>query len=92
MAQQTGLGGQRQALLTLVQMRQQDLEPRRELITDLHRYAHARIPHQPALTPKTTHYFFTASVDQAALAQAVGEGDLDGADQPGRAVGDHQQR
>jgi len=62
MAQQTGLGGQRQALLTLVQMRQQDLEPRRELITDLHRYAHARIPHQPALTPKTTHYFFTASL------------------------------
>jgi hypothetical protein len=53
--------GQRQALLTLVQMRQQDLEPRRELITDLHRYAHARIPHQPALKPKTTPYFFTAS-------------------------------
>jgi putative transposase len=32
-------------------MRQQDLEPHRELTTDLHRDAHARIPHQQA--PKT---------------------------------------
>jgi hypothetical protein len=32
------------------------------------------------------------AMDHPALAQAVGEGDLDGADQPGRAVGEHQQR
>jgi hypothetical protein len=40
MPQQPRLDRQRQALLTLVQMRQQDLEPHRELTTDLRRYAH----------------------------------------------------
>src|SRR5215218_9084135 len=49
--QQPRLDRQRQALLALVEMRQQDREPRGELTTDLHRYAHARIPHQQA--PKT---------------------------------------
>jgi hypothetical protein len=29
------------------------------------------------MNPKTTAYFFTASVDQAALAQGLGEGLLD---------------
>jgi hypothetical protein len=38
---QTTLHRQRQALLALVQMRQQRLEPGGELPTDLHRYAHA---------------------------------------------------
>jgi hypothetical protein len=51
MAQQPHLDRQRQTLLALVQMRQQDREPRGELTTDLHRHAHARIPHQQA--PKT---------------------------------------
>src|SRR6266516_6056067 len=41
---------------------------------------------------KTTHYFLPASMDKTALAQAVGEDDLDRADQPSCAVGDHQQR
>jgi transposase-like protein len=39
--QQPCLDGQRQALLALVQMRQQDLEPCSELPTDLRWYAHA---------------------------------------------------
>jgi hypothetical protein len=51
MPQQPRLDRQRQTLLALVQVRQQDLEPRGELTTDLHRHAHARIPHQQA--PKT---------------------------------------
>src|SRR5215218_2748743 len=51
-----------------------------------------RIPHQQAQRPKATHYFVPASVDQAALPQAVGEAHLDRADQPRRPVGDHQQR
>jgi hypothetical protein len=38
------------------------------------------------------HYFHTSPVDETALPQAVGEDDLDRADQPRRAVGDHQQR
>jgi hypothetical protein len=49
--QQPRFDRQRQALLALVQMRQQDREPRGELTTNLHRYAHARIPHEQA--PKT---------------------------------------
>jgi len=49
--QQPRLDRQRQALLALVQMRQQDREPGGELTTNLHRDAHARIPHQQA--PKT---------------------------------------
>jgi hypothetical protein len=51
MPQQPRLDRQRQALLALVEMGQQDLEPRRESTTDLHRYAHARMPHQQP--PKT---------------------------------------
>jgi hypothetical protein len=39
--QQPRLHRQRQALLALVQVRQQRLEPGGELLTDLHRYAHA---------------------------------------------------
>jgi hypothetical protein len=42
--------------------------------------------------PKTAHYFLPASVDQAALPQRPWERQLHGADQPGRAVGDDQQR
>jgi len=37
-------------------------------------------------------YFITASVDKTPLAQAVGHDQLDRPDQPGRTVGDHQQR
>jgi hypothetical protein len=40
--QQPGLGRQRQPLLALVQMRQQHLEPRGKLTTDLARNAHTR--------------------------------------------------
>src|SRR5207249_5640711 len=49
--QQPRFDRQRQALLALVQMRQQDLEPGRELTTDLHRYAHAA--HTTPASPKT---------------------------------------
>jgi hypothetical protein len=42
MTQQTGLGGQRQPLLALVQMRQQHLESRRQLIPHHTRDAHTR--------------------------------------------------
>jgi hypothetical protein len=48
-------------------------------------------PHQTT-NPKTTPYFFTASMDDTALAQRLGEGLLDRADQAGVAVGDDQQR
>ena len=41
---------------------------------------------------KTTHYSLPASVDQAALPQRARERQLDRTDQPGRAIGDHQQR
>src|SRR5512132_3704473 len=50
MAQQPRLDRQRQALLALVQVRQQDLEPGGELPTDLHRYAHAA--HTTPASPK----------------------------------------
>jgi len=36
-------------------MRQQDREPRGEVTTDLHRYAHARIPHQQAPKDRKRH-------------------------------------
>src|SRR5215218_9394176 len=63
--QQPRLDRQRQALLALVEMRQQDREPRGELTTDLHRYAHARIPHQQA--PKTENgTLFPASFTSSA--------------------------
>ena len=51
MAQQPRLDRQRQALLALVQVRQQHLEPGGELPTDLHRYAHAA--HTTPTSPKT---------------------------------------
>src|SRR5215218_3028371 len=51
MAQQPRFNRQRQALLALVQMRQQHLEPGGELTTDLHRYAHAA--HTTPASPKT---------------------------------------
>jgi hypothetical protein len=54
MPQQPRLDRQRQALLALVQMRQQDLEPRSQLTMDLHRHAHAHIPHQQAPNQRTT--------------------------------------
>ena len=51
MAQQPRFNRQRQALLALVEVRQQRLEPGRELTTDLHRYAHAA--HTTPTSPKT---------------------------------------
>jgi len=51
MAQQPRLDRQRQALLALVQVRQQHLEPGGELPTDLHRDAHAA--HTTPASPKT---------------------------------------
>jgi hypothetical protein len=50
-AQQPRLDRQRQALLALVQVRQQHLEPGGELTTDLHRDAHAA--HTTPASPKT---------------------------------------
>ena len=49
--QQPRLDRQRQALLALVEMRQQHLEPGGELTTDLHRDAHAA--HTTPASPKT---------------------------------------
>jgi hypothetical protein len=50
-AQQPRLDRQRQALLALVEVGQQDRQPGGELTTDLHRYAHA--PHTTPASPKT---------------------------------------
>jgi hypothetical protein len=50
------------------------------------------IPPNRTTNPEATPYSFTASVDDTSLPQGLGVSLLDGRDQPGRAVGDDQQR
>jgi hypothetical protein len=61
MAQQPRFNRQRQALLALVQVRQQPLEPGGELPTNLIGMRMRRIPHQQAQRPKATHHFVPGS-------------------------------
>ena len=89
MPQQPGLSSQQQSPLTLVQMRQQHLEPHRQLSRTP---AGMPIPPHRTTNPEATRYFFTASVDETALAQRLGVGLLDRADQPWGTVADDQQR
>jgi hypothetical protein len=90
MAQQPRLDRQRQALLALVEVRQQDLEPRRELTRTAIGMRMRRIAHQQAQRRKTTHYFVPASMGPAALDGGTGHGGLDDLAQPEVGVGDDQ--
>jgi hypothetical protein len=89
--QQPRLDRQRQALLALVQMRQQDLEPCSELPTDLRWYAHAA--HTTPITHENQKRHVISlrlPLDPAALPCGTSHNRDDGPLEPGVGVGDHQ--